>query len=140
MVDHLAALVDLLAAVTAVSDLVGTRVFGGGLPRDETDSMPRQCIVVKYSGNPGGPGSADFSRLAEFRVDTLCYGETPWKADQVRRAVHDAMKAISRSVQGSVLFHRANWSGGPIQALDQDTDWPFCFESWDVLAAEVAVS
>lgn len=140
MQDHLKGIVEILEADGPVAALVGARVFGGELPRVEVDSMPRKCVVVKYSGNPGGPGSADYTRLFEFRVDVLCYGEIPYEADRVRRAVYVVFKELSRVQQSSTLYSRALHSGGPIQARDQDTDWPFIFDSFDVLASEEAVA
>ena len=139
MQDHLKGVIEILEADTPLTDLVSTRIFGAELPRAEVDSMKRKCVVVKYSGSPGGPGSADYTRLFEFRVDVLSYGETPFEADKVRRAVYVVFKELSRKAQSSTLFHRAVHSGGPIQVRDNDTDWPFVFDSFDVLAAEEAV-
>lgn len=140
MVDHLKGLIEILAADGTLSALVSDRVFGGDLPRSETGSMPERSLVVKYSGSPGGPGSADNLELVEFRVDVLCYGPTFFEADRVRRAVYPIFKTLSRAVQSSMLFHRALHSGGPIQAREQETDWPFFMDSWDILSAQEAVS
>lgn len=138
--DHMKALVDHLLADSALAAIVGTRVFGGELPAAQADLMPRQALVVSFSGNPGGPGSGDYTRLVEIRFDFLSYGETPFQADAVRRAAYDVMKAINRTVVSSTLLHRAEHSGGPVNGRDRDTDWPFIFDSWNVLAAERAVA
>jgi len=135
--DSMKALVAIMQADTALTALLGTRVFGGDLPRAEVPSMPRKCMVLKYAG--GSPNS-DYVELTEFRIDMMCYGETPFDADQVRRAGHDVMKILSRKVQSNVLIHRANHSGGPISLRDRDTEWPLVLNSYDVLAAEQAIS
>lgn len=140
MQDHLRDVVAILDANASLTTLVGTRVFGGELPRVEVDSMPRKCVVVKFSGSPGGPGSGDYTRLFEFRIDVLSYGETPLEADRVRRAAYPIFKELSREEVSSTLYHRAVHSGGPLQLRDADTEWPLSFDSFDVLAAEKAVA
>ncbi len=137
--DHLTALATILKADATLAALVGIRVFGGDLPREEAPSMARKCLVVKSAGNPGGLGSADDVRVVEIRYDVISYGETPWEADRVRRAAYTVFKELARKTQSSIVFHRALHSGGPIQARDQDTDWPFVLDSWDVLAAEETI-
>jgi len=70
----------------------------------------------------------------------MCYGETPFEADQVRRVVHGALKAIKRVIQGGTLIHHVLPAGGPISLRDPDGDWPLEFQAWDVLTAETVVT
>lgn len=135
--DILGALVDLMLADVPVAALVGTRVYGGDIPRSEASSTPRKLMILRYAG---GAANNDFVELTEPRVDMICYGETPQAADQVRRAGHDVMKTLNRQAQSNVLLHRANHSGGPIPFRDPDTDAPASMNSYDVLAAEQAIS
>lgn len=137
--DSLGAIVNFLKADAGVASLVGTRVFGGELPRAETDSMPRAAIVVRPAGGLGTFGQA-FQEYGDRRVDVRCYGTTPSAADAVYRHVHPALKQLSRVKQGSVLLHWARPAGGPLTLRDQDTDWPFTFCAWQVLAAEVTAA
>jgi hypothetical protein len=50
MTDPIGALVAHLTADPQVSALVADRVFGGELPAEETQAMPRKAIVVRSSG------------------------------------------------------------------------------------------
>ena len=135
--DVIKALVDLMLADVPVAALVGTRVYGGEIPRTEASTTPRKLMILRYAG--GAPNN-DYVELTEPRVDMICYGETPQAADQVRRAGHDVMKTLTRKAQSSVLLHRANHSGGPIPFRDPDTEAPASMNSYDVLAAEQAIS
>ncbi len=135
--DILGALVDLMLADGPVAALVGTRVYGGEMPRSEGPTIPRKVMVLLYSS---GAGNNDYVELTEPAVDMRCYGETPQAADEVRRAGHDVMKTLTRKVQSSVLLHRANQLTGPITFRDPDTDQPASMNSYSVLAAEQAIS
>lgn len=141
MIDVMVALIDLLQSDTGVSALVGDHVYGSALPPSEAGRQPSKAVVLRYAGGGGSaPGSADYLDLAEQRVDVYSYGETMYEADKVRRAVHSALKSINRVIMGPVLVHRANWAAGPITFMDPDTDWPAMVETWNVMAAESAVT
>jgi len=140
MIDTLHAVVDLLAGNTAVAALVVKRVYGAELPEftpHEGTLMPRKCIVAKYAGS-GRLGENDYLPIHEPRIDLLCYGETPYEADRVRRSTYKVMKELKRKVQGDVVLFRATHSGGPVQLRDGDTGWPLIVESWLILAADAA--
>lgn len=138
MIDLMAALIAYLESESDVTDLVSTRIYGEEVPRSAISSMPQKSVVLSHSGSPGGPGSADFVDLAHWRYDFMCYGEIPYEAGLVANAVYSSLKDLDREVFSSVLLHRAIHSGGPSTGRDRDTDWPFAFLSFDVLAAELA--
>lgn len=137
MVDLMGALVSFLQADATLAALVGTRVYAQSLPKADAASMPRDCVVIRSAG---GPGSRDYVKLTEVRIDVMNYGATERKAHTVHRATHDALKYMEREVQGDVLLHRANDSGGPVWLRDPDGDWPLCVETWLVLAAETTAA
>lgn len=140
IVDVKSALIAFLKADADVTTQVGTRVFGLELPRSETDNMPRKAVVLVASGG-AVPGYAAATLPVEAqRVDTYCYGATPFEAEEVRRAVYGALKAMSRTKQGSVLLHWAEPSGGPMSGRDPDLDWPVVWNSWQILADERTAS
>jgi len=142
MVDVLAGLIEFLLADSALYALAEQRVFGAEVPASEAGKMPRQAVVARFAGGgASAPGASDWTEHCNFRVDFFCYGETPIKAEEVRRAVHTAIKNLARYVTGGdVLLHSATLSGGPIFLRDPDTDWPLVFESWLLYAAECAVA
>lgn len=136
--DPIGALVAFLKADADVAGEVGTRVFGGELPRGETASMPRKAIVLTPSG--GGFIGSGYQEYGDIRVDLHCYGETPKEANDVWRAVHPALKQLRRALQGPCLLHWARPAGGPLTLRDPDADWPFTLATYQILVAEVAAA
>lgn len=130
------ALAAFLKADVTVSALTGGRVYAGELPPKDTNAMPRKCIVIKPSGGAGVFGNG-YQEYADRRYDVRSYGPTPYQAALVQNAAYHALKGLRREVHDGVLLHWAKHSGGPIPLRDPDADWPFRFESFQVLAAEV---
>lgn len=137
--DPIAALVALTAANSDVSDLVGAKVFGGELPEDETDNMPQKCVVITPAGGLQVIGTS-YLDTGDLRVDTLCYGGTPYEAGLVWWVVHRVLKKISHEIAASTLIHWARPAGGPRRLRDPDADWPFQLATFQVLAFEREVS
>jgi hypothetical protein len=129
--------VGLKALLTARATLAESRVFVDEIPPGETASMSRKCIVIEPSG-PSVLGGA-FQEYGDGRYDIRCYGETPYEAARLQAQVYQVMKHLQRETHAGVLIHWARRSGGPIPLRDPDTDWPFRFESYQVLIAEVEV-
>lgn len=131
------ALIEHLKADTDVAEIVGTRVFGTEIPEDESGSMPEATVVIKRAGGLGTLGGG-YQEFGDIRVDVLCYGATPYLAEELLLAVHPALKQLRRAVYSGCLLHWANPAGGPLPLRDPDTDSPLFFSSWQVLAAEIA--
>ncbi len=129
--DFLQADADVLASVGA------NKVFGAELPEDETANMPQKCLVVSAVG---GPPDRGFIRIQTIRVDIKGYGETPFEAWEPFLAAKNALKAMVRSVQGTVLIHDGTIMGGPLQIRDNDQEWPLVMGSFDVTVSEVATA
>jgi len=72
------------------------------------------------------------------RIDVFSYGETPFEAERVRRAVFDALKALQREVSAGVLIHWCDPAGGYANIRDPDTKWPINFQSFQAFHAETA--
>lgn len=138
MPDVIKALIDYLLADATVSGLVGSRGFGGELPRAETDSMPRAAFVVRRSGGFQTIGSG-YQEYGDSRYDVQCYGATPEQADELWRAVFTSLKTMRRTKQSGCLLHWAREAGGPLPIRDLDADWPYVISSWQIMTAEVAV-
>ncbi len=139
MVDPILALREFLLADLSVTTEIGSRVYGGELPKNQVSSMPVKAIVVNLA--PGassfGGGYQEFSDIA---VDTTCYGATPHEAFQVWRVLYPALKQMRRNIKQQAMLHWANRSAGPLPLRDPDTDWPFIFGSWQVLFAEITAA
>lgn len=139
--DQLNALMDFLKADAAVSAAVGTRVFGGELPKSESVNMPRACVVLALAGT-GIRGSSGFGymKLDHFRVDAFCYGASPYGASVVYRAVYGALKQMRRNVQGDTMLLCASMELGAQSLRDPDAEWPYTLSSWSVLASEEVIA
>lgn len=135
--DVLADLRSILIADSGVNALVAGRVFVGELPAAQAASMPRKCLVIK---DAGGPESNSFLTLHSQRFDAFCYGETPYEANKVRRAVYSSLKSLSRRAQGESLIHSVMVSGGANFLRDPDTDWPMRVQSFLALASDVVLT
>jgi len=79
--DVLAALITYLQADTDVATEVGTRVFGGELPRDEIDDMPRKAVIIRLNGTKPGRSiepSTMRSRAYPAKPAATCIYITRW--------------------------------------------------------------
>lgn len=136
--DPVLAVIAKLKADVGIAALVGARVFGDEIPEGETASMPRKCIVVEPAGGTQSFGGG-YQNFGDERLDIRCYAETPYQAGVLQRLVHTAMKHMTREVHEGTLLHWATRSAGPLSLRDPDANWPFRFESYQVLYGETEV-
>jgi hypothetical protein len=134
--DPVTALRDYLLQAPDVQVLTGGRVFGGELPRDEVEEMPRKCILIEPSGSLGAFGRG-YQEYGDQRFDVVCYAETPFEAHKLWRVVHPLLKQLTRAVRADCLLHWAAPAGGPMPLRDPDTDWPATWSAWQVLLSEL---
>jgi hypothetical protein len=137
--DLIAALVAYLEGDDRVRTLTQGRVFGDEIPSKESKNMARKCVVVSGGGGPTTIGDG-YQEYGDQRIDVRCYGETPYEASRLQLAVYRALKHLRRCIYAGVLLHWAKRSGGPLRLREPDTSWPFRFESYQVLSAEVEVT
>lgn len=144
--DPIAAVVAFLAADADVAALVGTttirgtvvaRVFGEEVPAEEAVNMPRACITVSAGG---GFHVRSYVQLQTPRLDVKCYGRTLSETGALHQAAYNALKYLNRRAQGVAFLHNAIQVGGPLSLRDDDTDWPFVWSTWEVLASDLAIS
>ncbi|MBW8638996.1 DUF3168 domain-containing protein [Hoeflea sp. WL0058] len=131
--DIIAAMVALLKADSGVTALVGLRVFGLELPREEVDDMPRKGVILRPSGGVSAQGG--YLELTADRIDAISWGETPYQASIVSLAVLVALKRLRRRVISGVLIHSAEEAGGRLPIRDAETDWPAMTQAFQVLYA-----
>jgi len=137
MQDVLSALITHYLTVSAITDLVSTRVFGGRLPDDQVADMPRKCIVLTYAG---GLSQFRTHRLQQPRIDHFSYGEDPLEAGRVDRAVCDALIAISRLDVNDTLLHSAAYSDGPYPGVEPEAGWDFMRRAATIKAGETTTA
>lgn len=133
--DLMAALVTFIKADVTVNTLVAGRVYGGELPREQAELMPRKAIHVQRSGGVGGDSS--YLDIASPRFDFFCYGETPFEAERVWRNLYAALKRMRRNVTSGVLLHHASPAGGSLPLRDPDGGWPINWQPFTVTFSEL---
>jgi len=131
--DVLAALITYLQADTDVATEVGTRVFGGELPRDEIDDMPRKAVIIRLNGGPRRRGGVPVART---NIEVWSTGQTYYEAGEVDRAVYDALESLSRETSSNVYLHNALVDGAPRMVRDTITGWPALLRLGTVTADE----
>ena len=139
--DPIEGVVNYLRENVDLAQLVDSRVYGSEFPSSQVGANPRtKAVVVTAAGR--GFGGAGFDRtdipLQQVRVDLFCYGETPYQAARVMRAVAGAMKGVRgyTSSQGGAGIKSAVLTAGPIQLREPDTGWFVLVITAEVLAAE----
>lgn len=138
MADVVSALVALLKADAGVAALVGSgasaRVFGGELPADETEHMPRHAIVLTPSG--GISLTADsLARHDTGRLDAFAYGPTPQDAFELMTAAALAFRTAPRAVWEGVLIHWVRPAAAAASQRDAALAWPRTFQPFQVFHA-----
>lgn len=143
-----AALIHYLLANTDIAALVETRIWPE-LPEKEAQQQARAAIVITESGGGTiGPGAESYADWENTRMDILCFGKDPYEASNLQRTVTVVLKRMERTVvrwtfkvngvstQMETVLVDATITGGPISGRDPDTDWPFCFASYNVSSYE----
>ena len=126
IVDVIEAVIAYLETKVEITNLCSERIFGGGLPKDELDDMPRKCITLRYSG---GAERYETMWTVRPRIDIRSYGETDNEASKIDRAVFTALHDMVRVTQGTTLLHSAGLAGGPVMMTDPANGWPFIFRA-----------
>jgi hypothetical protein len=143
MMDVLQATIDLLKADAGVQALVTNgepagatyRVYGQELPQDQVASMPRHAVVLRRV--PGIGGAKGTVRLEEGVLAAACYGETFADAEELRGAVRDCLRNMTRRIVSETLLHSFEPATAPTPQREPDTKWPVIVEDWTFLASEV---
>ena len=133
--DPIAALVALLKADSTVNTPTAGRVYGSELPKSEAREQPRKAVLIEAAGGVS-PVAGSTAELTAQRVDAICYGETPFEAQELRRLVFGACKPAHRVVHASTLIHWIEDAGGSVDGRDRDTRKPFAAQSFQVFFAE----
>lgn len=119
-----------IAHVLNDANLAEGRIFRPRLPEDQSEHMPRACVIVRRSG--GGQLQNGYMPTVAFRVDIRAYGESALEAinldGQIARLLHH-LRATDTPA-GRILWCRI--SGGATDQIDPQTNWPFVLSTWQV--------
>lgn len=128
---------DMLAAATLPSG-GGTvpAVFRPDLPQWFDADMPAACVVVRPAGGHTQFGSS-MLYMADPRVDVVCYGSDQQQATMVCTAAQVASKRLVSEVWDGVLLYAANIAAGPVPLPDEQTLWPACLMSVQLVHGEL---
>ena len=140
--DAKAAVIAYLLADADVASLAGTRVFGDEEAfRGVIDEVIPKTVTVNRSG---GMDDRGYAPLDHQRFDIKCFGETRYEASKLYDALRLAMKAMVPTTislnDGSVRLYNANRSGGAMDLVDPDAQWPYVWSSWMVTCDDRQVS
>ncbi len=133
--DTLDAVTAFLMADAGVAALAARRIWPGETPPAEAKDMPRQAVVVAWAGSYGQTSDVP---LQQPRVDVTCYGATLQEARTLYLAVLAAFRGLARAVYADCLLHSAIQGGGPLMGRHPDTDWPYVWSSFSIIASEEA--
>jgi hypothetical protein len=137
MIDLLTALLEYMKADSDIMTLVGDRVYGEALPREEIANMPRHNLVIVSAG---GPEAQKTDPVFSQRFDVWSYGYSLYEAGVLDRIAYAVVKNIMRETVGDVLIHSAALSGGPTPYVDADTGYTAMIRSILVKADERAIA
>lgn len=135
--DAVGSLAAYLKAQSAISALLGDRVYGLEVPKADAESMPRKCIVIN---NAGGIGEASDLDVYQHRFDFKCYGETTFEAYKVWRTLRAELRDLTKNVTSATTLYNAIPSAGPFSFRDQPTHWPVTLDTWLVKIQDTVVS
>lgn len=137
MRDLMAALRTLALAEPSIAALVGTRVYVNRLPVEVIEAQdpfhPAKMLVLRQAG---GEFERSLLPVTSTVVTAICYGESDFEADKVRRAVAQWLHTLLRDCEpvADVLIHDVITTGGPIPLVDPEITWPGVAQSYSVLA------
>jgi hypothetical protein len=132
--DIIGAIVERLKAQASVAALVGTRVFGGELPPEETAHQPRGTVVIRPAGG-GSITAGTFCQHDTQRFDLLAYAATPAEANALARTCRTDLVTLRRKVVAGCLIHWIERAGGFSAGRDRDGSWPLAFQSFQAFYA-----
>lgn len=113
----------MLAANSAVTDLVGENLFAGEAEWPQSSEFESGDYGVAFTTS-GGTHQYDFAAVMP-RIQVKCYGASPLAANDLNRAVFDCLDQDKTYwVMGS------NLESGPIGLREPETDQPYVLSFW----------
>ena len=135
----LAAVVRYLLDTPHVSTRVNNHIYGQELNTIQDGVLPKMPAGVVVVVPSGGISSNWYVPVSNQRFDVKCYGKDWIESEDISLAAYHAMKYLDRETPRDTLLFSAQRSGGPLALRDPDADWPYYWQSFEVLASEVYV-
>lgn len=112
------------------------RVYVNRIPRRVIEAAdhyhPPQMLVLRMT--PASRLKADELPVVEQVIDAICYGETDFEADALRRAVYQLFTTTQRYIDGDLIVHHVNPTGSPQPNTEKDLVWPIVSQGFAVSA------
>jgi len=124
--DSSSVVMSYLRTVTALTALVGTRIYGLRLP--ESPTLP--AVVFQARGGQANPEIPD---LAAPSYQFTCWGGTQREARQVYRALYDGLQGLSNQAVGDNMIVSAVEEVQGQEMIDPDTEWHFVLTFFSLL-------
>jgi hypothetical protein len=125
----------MVLADADIASLVQTRVYVNRIPKADIEAAdtfhPPKMLVLRQAG---GFGKRDLLPTDDSTITALCYGESDFEADELRRTVWERFVNLDRETHNDVLIHHINPTGGPIPSVEPDLVWPVIAQSYTVKA------
>lgn len=138
VVDELGGVITHLLSVSEITALVGTHIYGVELAEGVPDLMPIAAVVINSVSGGNLSGRYSYLPYGSTLKDIKCYGTTQLEARQVWNACYDALKSMGRINAGGVGLYGTMFVTGPIETKEPEVDWPLCFGTFELFAAEKA--
>lgn len=124
---------DALFVDTGQDSYAAGGIYGPpGFPKPAIAAMPRRAIIFFQSGSIVNLDLYIDQVLLAFR----CYGETPYYADAVFRALDNCLHRQTCLSTGTspnrVIGYTSFRASGPTDVKEPDTEWPCVFASYRV--------
>jgi len=104
-IDTDAAFRAILTSASAVTNLVGARVYEGYLPEGTAANTRITRPAISYDVDPGSPGDDDTEAGADVDFVVRVWADTTLAARAAYNAVKDAIKAVNNQTYSSAFVY-----------------------------------
>lgn len=115
----LAAAVEIIKAQSAVSAIVGSRVYGVSIPGGKS-KFP--CVMIRQTTGGGSPFVSDGADEYEASYDIRCYGDTQIIAQSVASAINASILGAESITTTNYRLAEATEQMAPIDIVEPVTD------------------
>lgn len=122
----LAAAVELLKSLSAVTAIVGTRVYGVNIPGGK-DKFP--CVMVRRTSGGVSPSLTEGPIEDIIVIDIRCFGNSQIQAQSIADAINNSILGSESVSSTNYRLAEAMEQMSPIDMLEDVTD----SEKWNVV-------
>jgi len=125
-IDTDAAFRAILTSASAVTNLVGTRVYEGYLPEGTAANTQIARPAISYDVDPASPGDDDTEAGADIDYVVRCWADTTVAARGAYSAIKDAIKAVNNQSFASVFCYEGREIKPGRNNEDPETGQTYC--------------